>query len=152
MNLQESPLEDRYPLPREEDLENDREHNDKEHGPQEAQEIPRRYAARGHERHERRRDEREAHDRVDEEQPGDERGGGHYLGPRVEGVHRRGDGIELPEARHLRPPAGPSGRRPSHRSARAPRYWASTPGAGRRPVPSPALAPARRRTPPPDYQ
>ena len=76
-------------------------------GLQEAQESADRNTARRHERHERRGDEEEARRRVYEEQSDDEHGRCHDLGPRVERVHRRGDGIELPEARHLRPPAGP---------------------------------------------
>src|SRR3954468_23238512 len=125
MNLQKSPLEDGGPLPREKDLEHDREHHDEKHGPEEAQEIAHWDTAPGHEHHERRRDEQEADGRVYEEQPGDEHGGGHYLGPRVEVVHRRGDGIKLPEARHLIPPTGISARQASPRSARDPRVPAS---------------------------
>src|SRR5215212_537587 len=149
MKLEKSPLEDGSPLPREEDLEHYGEHHDEEHGPEEAQEIPHRYAACAHERHERHRDEKKANGRVYEEQPGDEHGGGYYLGPRVEVVHRRGDGIELSEASHLRPPTGLLARRRSPRSGRAHLSPASIPGAGRRPLPLRAPTRDPCRTPRP---
>src|SRR5215210_427661 len=102
MDLEKSPLKDHTSLPREEDLERYRERHDQQHGPEEAQESEGRDTAQRHKGRERRGDEEEASRRVDEEQPDDEHGRGHDLGPRVEIVNRRGDGVELAETVHPR--------------------------------------------------
>src|SRR5215208_3351680 len=149
MNLKEAPLEERYTLPREEDLEQERQRNDKQHGPQESQKGACRDTAHRHERYERCGDEEEPHRRIYEEQPDDEHGCGQELGPRVERVHWRGYRIELAEApgRHLRSLAGLSARRASPGSVRGLLSLVSTLLAGRPPLRSPGPVWDLRRTP-----
>src|SRR5215210_6503842 len=102
MDRKKSPLDTRRAHPREEDLEHYRERHEQQHGPEEAQESEDRDTARRHKGRERGGDEEEASRRVDQEQPDHEHGRGHDLGPRVEVVNRRGDGVELAETVHRR--------------------------------------------------
>src|SRR5215211_8190601 len=151
MNLQEAPLEERDTLPREEDLEQDRQRDYKQHGPHESQEGACRNTAHRHERYERRGDEEESCHRVYEEQPDDKHGCGQELGPGVERVHWGGHGIKLAEApgRHLRSPAGLSMRRASLESARGFPSLVSTLLPGRLLLRSPVPGQDLRRTPRP---